>query len=98
MSDDFLKAELKLFAQQAIEVDIIITTALIPGREAPKLITSGMVESMREGSVIVDLAAEQGGNCKSCASRCHHSWIHRFGEQNGCTFESFVQHSDHPSS
>lgn len=63
MSDDFLKAELKLFAQQAIEVDIIITTALIPGREAPKLITSGMVESMREGSVIVDLAAEQGGNC-----------------------------------
>ena len=63
MSDDFLKAELKLFAIQAIEVDIIITTALIPGREAPKLITSGMVESMREGSVIVDLAAEQGGNC-----------------------------------
>ena len=45
------------------EVDIIITTALIPGREAPKLITAGMVESMREGSVIVDLAAEQGGNC-----------------------------------
>ncbi|MBC8203198.1 MAG: Re/Si-specific NAD(P)(+) transhydrogenase subunit alpha [Planctomycetes bacterium] len=63
MSDDFLKAELKLFAEQAIEVDIIITTALIPGREAPKLITSGMVESMREGSVIVDLAAERGGNC-----------------------------------
>ena len=50
-------------AEQAIEVDIIITTALIPGREAPKLITSGMVESMREGSVIVDLASEQGGNC-----------------------------------
>ena len=63
MSDDFLKAELKLFAEQAIEVDIIITTALIPGREAPTLITSGMVESMREGSVIVDLAAERGGNC-----------------------------------
>ena len=63
MSEDFLKAELTLFAQQAFEVDIIITTALIPGREAPKLITSGMVESMREGSVIVDLAAEQGGNC-----------------------------------
>ena len=63
MSDEFLKAELKLFAKQAIEVDIIITTALIPGREAPKLITAGMVESMREGSVIVDLAAEQGGNC-----------------------------------
>ncbi len=63
MSDDFLKAELKLFAEQAIDVDIIITTALIPGREAPTLITSGMVESMREGSVIVDLAAERGGNC-----------------------------------
>jgi NAD(P) transhydrogenase subunit alpha len=63
MSEDFVKAEMKLFAEQAIEVDIIITTALIPGREAPKLITSGMVESMREGSVIVDLAAEQGGNC-----------------------------------
>ncbi len=63
MSDEFLKAELKLFAEQAIEVDIIITTALIPGRDAPTLITGGMVESMREGSVIVDLAAERGGNC-----------------------------------
>ena len=63
MSDEFIKAEMKLFAEQAIEVDIIITTALIPGREAPKLITAGMVESMREGSVIVDLASEQGGNC-----------------------------------
>ncbi|MBT5410100.1 MAG: Re/Si-specific NAD(P)(+) transhydrogenase subunit alpha [Phycisphaerae bacterium] len=63
MSDEFIQAEMKLFAKQAIEVDIIITTALIPGKEAPKLITAGMVESMREGSVIVDLAAEQGGNC-----------------------------------
>ena len=63
MSSDFVKAEMKLFAEQAIDVDIIITTALIPGKEAPKLITAGMVESMREGSVIVDLAAEQGGNC-----------------------------------
>ena len=63
MSDAFLQAELKLFAKQAMEVDIIITTALIPGKEAPKLITAGMVESMREGSVIVDLAAPQGGNC-----------------------------------
>jgi NAD(P) transhydrogenase subunit alpha len=52
-----------LFAEQAMEVDIIITTALIPGRPAPELITAGMVESMRDGSVIVDLAAEQGGNC-----------------------------------
>lgn len=63
MSKAFLDAEMALFAQQAMEVDIIITTALIPGRPAPKLITSGMVESMREGSVIVDLASPQGGNC-----------------------------------
>ena len=63
MSDSFLKAEMALFAQQAMQVDIIITTALIPGKPAPKLITQGMVESMKPGSVIVDLAAEQGGNC-----------------------------------
>jgi len=63
MSDEFLKAEMALFAQQAMQVDIIITTALIPGKPAPKLITQGMVESMKPGSVIVDLAAEQGGNC-----------------------------------
>jgi len=63
MSDNFLKAEMALFAAQAMQVDIIITTALIPGKPAPKLITTGMVESMKPGSVIVDLAAEQGGNC-----------------------------------
>jgi H+-translocating NAD(P) transhydrogenase subunit alpha len=63
MSDAFLQAEMALFAQQAMEVDIIVTTALIPGKPAPKLITKGMVESMKPGSVIVDLAAEQGGNC-----------------------------------
>ena len=63
MSDAFLQAEMALFAQQAMQVDIIITTALIPGKPAPKLITQGMVESMKPGSVIVDLAAEQGGNC-----------------------------------
>jgi NAD(P) transhydrogenase subunit alpha len=63
MSDAFLKAEMALFAAQAMEVDIIITTALIPGKKAPTLITAGMVESMKPGSVIVDLAAEQGGNC-----------------------------------
>lgn len=63
MSDSFLKAEMALFAAQAMVVDIIITTALIPGKPAPKLITRGMVESMKPGSVIVDLAAEQGGNC-----------------------------------
>ena len=63
MSDNFLKAEMALFAAQAMVVDIIITTALIPGKPAPKLITQGMVESMKPGSVIVDLASEQGGNC-----------------------------------
>ena len=57
-------AEMALFAEQAKDVDIIITTALIPGKPAPKLITTEMVESMKDGSVIVDLAAEQGGNCE----------------------------------
>lgn len=64
MSDAFIEAEMALFAEQAKEVDIIITTALIPGRPAPKLITAEMVRSMRPGSVIVDLAAQQGGNCE----------------------------------
>lgn len=63
MSQEFIKAEMDLFAHQAMEVDIIITTALVPGKKSPVLITQGMVESMKEGSVIVDLAAEQGGNC-----------------------------------
>ena len=64
MSEEFIKAEMELFAEQARDVDIIITTALIPGKPAPKLITAEMVESMKDGSVIVDLAAEQGGNCE----------------------------------
>jgi NAD(P) transhydrogenase subunit alpha len=64
MSPEFIEAEMALFAEQAKEVDIIITTALIPGRPAPRLITAEMVESMKDGSVIVDLAAEQGGNCE----------------------------------
>ena len=64
MSPEFIKAEMDLFAAQAAEVDIIITTALIPGKEAPELITERMVANMKPGSVIVDLAAEAGGNCK----------------------------------
>ncbi len=64
MSEEFIKAEMELFAEQARDVDIIITTALIPGKPAPKLITAEMVESMKPGSVVVDLAAEQGGNCE----------------------------------
>jgi H+-translocating NAD(P) transhydrogenase subunit alpha len=63
MSQAFIDAEMKLFADQARVVDIIITTALIPGKKAPTLITEDMVKSMRPGSVVVDLAAEQGGNC-----------------------------------
>ena len=64
MSPEFIAAEMALFAEQAKDVDIIITTALIPGKPAPKLITREMVESMKAGSVIVDMAAEQGGNCE----------------------------------
>jgi len=64
MSAEFIEAEMALFAEQAKDVDIIITTALIPGKPAPRLITAKMVESMKDGSVIVDLAAEQGGNCE----------------------------------
>ena len=64
MSEGFQAAQREMYAQQAREVDIIITTALIPGKPAPKLITAEMVKSMRPGSVIVDMAAEQGGNCE----------------------------------
>lgn len=64
MSEEFIKAEMELFADQSKDVDIIITTALIPGKPAPKLITTDMVKTMKPGSVIVDLAAEQGGNCE----------------------------------
>ncbi len=64
MSKAFIDAEMALFAEQAKDVDIIITTAMIPGKPAPKLITEKMVESMKTGSVIVDLAAAGGGNCE----------------------------------
>ncbi len=64
MSEGFLKAQREMYAQQAKDADIIITTALIPGKPAPKLITAEMVRSMKPGSVIVDMAAEQGGNCE----------------------------------
>ena len=64
MSEGFQQAQRAMYAKQAKEVDIIITTALIPGKPAPKLITAEMVQSMKPGSVIVDMAAEQGGNCE----------------------------------
>ncbi|WP_308366174.1 MULTISPECIES: Re/Si-specific NAD(P)(+) transhydrogenase subunit alpha [unclassified Microbulbifer] len=63
MSEEFIAAEMALFREQAKEVDIVITTALIPGKPAPKLWLADMVDSMAEGSVVVDLAAENGGNC-----------------------------------
>ncbi|MFG0306147.1 MAG: Re/Si-specific NAD(P)(+) transhydrogenase subunit alpha [Phycisphaerales bacterium JB040] len=92
MSKEFIDAEMKLFAQQAMEVDIIITTALIPGKPAPKLITAGMVESMRDGSVIVDLAAQQGGNC--ALTRPGEVVHHRRGTCGGVTI---IGYTDLPS-
>ena len=64
MSPEFIEAEMKLFLEQAKEVDIIITTAQIPGRQAPQLIMDYHVQAMKSGSVIVDLAASTGGNCQ----------------------------------
>jgi len=64
MSEGFQQAQREMYAKQAKEVDVIITTALIPGKPAPRLITAEMVKSMKPGSVIVDMAAEQGGNCE----------------------------------
>lgn len=81
MSKEFIEAEMKLFMEQCREVDIVITTALIPGKPAPRLLTkevwsfqfayfvivsdhNQMVSAMKPGSVIVDLAAEAGGNCE----------------------------------
>ena len=94
MSPEFIKAEMALFAAQAKDVDIIITTALIPGKPAPKLITADMVESMKTGSVIVDLAAEQGGNCELTEPgqvverpRRHDHRLHRSAEPAGDAVE-----------
>ena len=64
MSEGFQAAQRAMYAEQAKDADVIITTALIPGKPAPRLITAEMVQSMRPGSVIVDMAAEQGGNCE----------------------------------
>jgi H+-translocating NAD(P) transhydrogenase subunit alpha len=64
MSPEFIAAEMALFKEQARQVDIIVTTALIPGKPAPRLLTAEVVKEMRPGSVVVDLAAEAGGNCE----------------------------------
>ena len=63
-SKEFIKKEMELFKKQAPDIDIVITTALIPGKKAPNLWPKDLVELMKPGSVIVDLAAEQGGNCE----------------------------------
>lgn len=76
MSKEFIDAEMALFAEQAKDVDIIITTALIPGKPAPILITEDMVKSMKQGSVIVDLAAIQGGNCALTET---HNVVEKYG-------------------
>ncbi len=64
MSDDYKRRQAELIAERVKEADFIITTALIPGRPAPRLVTEEMVKSMKPGSVIVDMAAEMGGNCE----------------------------------
>jgi NAD(P) transhydrogenase subunit alpha len=87
MSEGFLKAQAAVFAKQAKDVDIIITTALIPGKPAPKLITAQMVQSMKPGSVIVDMAAEQGGNCELTVP-------HQVAVKHGVTI---IGYSDLPS-
>jgi NAD(P) transhydrogenase subunit alpha len=87
MSKAFIEAELALFAAQAKEVDIIITTALIPGKKAPILLDEALVKSMKPGSVIVDLASEQGGNC--CLTRPNE--VHR---EHGVTI---IGYTDLPS-
>lgn len=65
MSKEFIEAEMALFAKQCKEIDVLISTALIPGKPAPKLISKAMIESMKPGSVVVDLAAEAGGNIET---------------------------------
>jgi NAD(P) transhydrogenase subunit alpha len=87
MSQRFLEAEMALFEAQAREVDIIITTALVPGKKAPVLLPKRIVEAMKPGSVIVDLAAEQGGNCE----------LTRPGEVYAHRGVTLVGHEDLPS-
>jgi H+-translocating NAD(P) transhydrogenase subunit alpha len=81
MSQAFIDAEMALFRAQALEVDIVVTTALIPGRKAPKLWLADMVESMKPGSIIVDLASSHGGNCDLTVPGQHvvHNGVHILG-------------------
>lgn len=66
MSPEFIAAEMALFRAQAREVDVVITTALVPGAKAPVLLPRDVIEQLKPGSVVVDMAAEQGGNCELC--------------------------------
>ena len=91
MGEDYKAREAQLYAEQAADVDIIITTALIPGRPAPRLITAEMVAAMKPGSVIVDMAAANGGNVEGTVAgredrhrqRRHDHRLHRPGRA-GC--------------
>ena len=87
MSPEFIKAEMELFAKQAKEVDIIITTALIPGKPAPKLLLAEHVHAMKPGSVVVDLASEAGGNCE----------LTKPGEINNVNGVKVIGYTDFPS-
>lgn len=88
MSPEFIKAEMELFAKQCKDIDILITTALIPGKPAPKLISKTMVDSMKPGSVIVDLASEAGGNVETTRPG------HLYTSQNGVVH---IGYTDFPS-
>ncbi|MEL6297539.1 MAG: Re/Si-specific NAD(P)(+) transhydrogenase subunit alpha [Pseudomonadota bacterium] len=84
MSDDYKKQQAELVAKHIQNQDVVITTALIPGRTAPRLITKEMVESMKPGSVIVDLAAERGGNCEltKADETVEHNGVRIYGPVN----------------
>jgi NAD(P) transhydrogenase subunit alpha len=84
MSDEYKKKQAELVAEHVKNQDIVITTALIPGRPAPKLISTAMIESMRPGSIIVDLAAERGGNAELTkpGEVAEHKGVRIFGQLN----------------
>jgi len=84
MSDEYKKKQAELVAEHVKNQDIVITTALIPGRPAPKLISTAMIESMRPGSIIVDLAAERGGNAELTkpGEIAEHKGVRIFGQLN----------------
>lgn len=84
MSDDYKKKQAELVAEHVKNQDIVITTALIPGRPAPKLISTAMIESMKPGSIIVDLAAERGGNAELTkpGETAEHKGVRIFGQLN----------------